>query len=321
MDTVRLWANNGLIPMYMRLTKREYKKMIQRERQRDLLLQLRAPSIRELAELIEKNAPKEEPVIRFGVFDEPNKMLPISCYLPEPFGADEKRKTKPEKRPGRYTEWSKDALVEAAAVWATKHQNRDCKGNAIPPKSVSREIIGTVQLIARDVYKHPHPYYRIKDRMIDGLWPDPPFTYKDVEMKLVRDDKLNQLTRAYIAAVEKARRGISVTGPKRVILKEDISERDDVHLDESRSKARLDKKLAEAAEKKGQELTRDEVQRIEKFYQNFERTSAVVCSDISTEIQPTKTNCDEIELWVRQPSSKTWVDSRKLAMRCARVVI
>jgi hypothetical protein len=200
-----------------------------------------------------------------------------------------------------------------------KECNRDCKGNTIPPKAVTPETIGNVQLIAREAFLHPHPFYRITDRMIDGLWPDDPLTYNDVEMKLVSDEKYNQLTCAYIAAVSKARRSIPVREPRRVILKEDILERDHVRLPESQSKAILDRRLAKLAEKKGRKLTLGEVRLAKRLHEKFVKgTSPIVCSDIDIELEPTDAVCDKIELWVRQPGAKKWMDSRKLVMRCTR---
>jgi hypothetical protein len=310
--------------MYVRLTKRERKKMIQRKRHRALLSELHAPTLRELSELAAKNVPEEPPAVPFGVFDEPHKILPISCYLTEhfgsseEFGSDREGRRRGEKLQGRVTDWSDDALVETAAVWATKHHNRDCKGNAIPPKSVTPHIIGTAQLTARDAYVSPHPYYRITDRMIDSLWPDDPFTYRDVEMKLVPDNKLNQLTCAYIAAVEKARRGISVKEPKRVILKQEIFEREHAHPKDPGSKLIVERMLAQLPQKIGREPTLEEKKRAKQAYQKLVKgTSPVVCSTLTTDLKSTDAECDEIELWVCE-SGKKWLDSRKLAIRSVK---
>lgn len=317
MATVRNWANIGLIPMYIRLTKRQRKKMIQRKKQWEALHKLRAPTIRELAELVAKNVPEEPPVVRFGFFAE-YKILPISCFRERlDFQMELDENALREKRQGRFTDWPEDALVEAAAVWATKYLSRDSKGNTIPPKSVTPETIANVQIIARDVYAHPHPFYRITDRMIDSLWPDDPFTYEDVEMKLVSDEKLNHLTRTYIAAVEKAGRRISVKEPKRVILKQEI-ERIHARPRNPESKLIVERMLAQLPQKIGREPTPEERKRAKQAYQKLAKgTSPVVCSTLNIDLKSTGAGCDEIELWVREPGKK-WLDSRKLAMRCAR---
>ena len=293
MATVRNWARRGLIPKY---TPHQRKKKLKKL--------------------------DSDSITSFGFFDSPYKIKPISCYRGDTDSSfDGKARRKRKRRPGRFTDWSEDALVEAAAVWAVKYCNRDCKGNVIPWKAVTPATIGTVQLIAREVYSSPHPFYKIAERMIDCRWEDPPsfnpFTYKDVEMKLVRDEKRNRLTVTYIAAVEKARRGTPVTEPRRVILKQDILKRTRVSLRKSESRAILEKMLAQSAQEKGRKLTPDEVRRAERVHEKAaNRISPVVCtSPMHIDLEPTNAECDEIELWVRQPGSDEWVDSRKLVMR------
>jgi len=211
---------------------------------------------------------------------------------------------------GYASNWSEEALEEAAAVWAMRYCN--CK--ILSPNAVTPKIIGNVKLIAQAVFIHPHPFYRIIERMIDGLWPDEPFTYKDVEMKLVKDNKFNRLTITYIAALEKARRGISVREPRRMILKQDILERRPV------CQVILDRMLAEEAEKRDRKLTRGEVRLVERRYEKA-IVPPGVNFDMDVDLKPTKAECDEIELRVRQLGMKKFVDSRKFAMRRARIAV
>lgn len=303
MATVRNWAKLRLIPTYTpkpRDRGRRKKKVKQ-------LSDLRGQTIRELAEQLAKQTLESNStsISRFGIYDEPYKILPISSYLQRNsamnFDSD-KRQTE-GRLPGRRTDWSEDALVEAAAIWAMKHCNGKICPNEwkIPPKAVTPEIIGTVQLIAREVYLHPHPSYRIRERMIDSLWPDEPFTYKDVEMKLFSDEKLNRLTHAYISAVEKARRKISVRELRRVVLKEDIFERD--YLDPSLSNAVFETQRG-----------RKPPPSLEKLIESRAKNPVVRC-DIDIDLEATNAECDEIVLLVREPGSEEWVDGRKLVMQ------
>lgn len=297
MATVRNWAKKGLIPSYT-LTPRKPR----RKKKIKQPSELRADTTRELAKQFARHFPElnSASVSRFGFYDEPFKILPISCYgqRERHTNFDPNLLANARGLPGRPTDWSKDALVEAAAVWAMKH----CNGKILP-KAVTPEIIGNVQLIAREVYSSPHPLYRIKERVIDSRWPDDPFTYTDVEMKLVRDDTLHELTVTYIAALEKAWWGISVRQPMRVVLKEDILERD--HPDLSLSKAMFETRLAR------------EDRRLTPFLEEMvERTAKnpVVQSTICIK-KPTDAKRDEIVLLVRQPGSEEWVDSRKLVIQ------
>ncbi len=224
-----------------------------------------------------------------------------------------------EARLGRLPrDWPEQALEEAAAVWSMRYCNGNVcpKGEKIPPKEVTREWINTVKQFAQDVYVRPHPFYRLIDRMIDDIWPDKPFTYKDVEMKLDKDDTLHRLTVTYIAALEKARRGIPMKQPMRIILKRDILEREHILLPEFLSKAHLDRMLAKAAKHRGRKLTRDEVRQVKQLHESLGQTSPGVSSDLDIDLESTDAGCDGIVLKVRQPGEKEWMDSRKLAMRC-----
>lgn len=316
MATVRNWEKKGLIPKCTRMTKKERKRQRKLEMSRKLISELHAPTIRELEELVAKNVLEDDPVVPFGFFDEPFKIKPVSGYLgdsDEKIRSVGKPKRKRERCQGYFADCSEDALIETAAVWALKNCNCDCKGkNKIPPKAVTPKIIGTVQLIAREVLTHPHPYYRITERMIDNTWPDNPFTYKDVEMKLVSDDKFNQLTRAYIAAALKARHGFSVIKPMRTILKLEILDR--TAPDE---RALLATRLAKLAKEKDRKLTPGEVRRAKQAHERIVKgTSDEVRSHMRFELERTDAQYDEIELWVREPGGE-WADSRKTAFRAS----
>lgn len=302
MATVRNWAKKSLIPAYTPKSRHKG-----RRRKKVQPSDLRGRTVRELAEQLAKHTLESNSasISRFGFYDEPYKILPISSYLQRnsAMNADSDRRQTERRPPGRRTDWSEDALVETVAIWAMKHCNGNIcpKEGGIPPKAVTPEIIGTVQLIARDVYLHPHPFYRIKERMLDGLWPDEPFTYKDVEMKLASDEKLNRLTYAYISAVEKAQRKISVRELRRVVLKEDIFERD--YLDPSLSNAVFEIQ-------RGRKPTPS----LEKLIESRAKNPVVRC-DIDIDLEATNAECDEIVLLVREPGSEEWVDGRKLVIK------
>ena len=302
MATVRNWAKLHLIPTYTPKPRHRGR----RKKKVKPLSDLRGRTVRELAEQLAKQPLESNSasISRFGIYDEPYKILPISSYLQRnsAMNSDSDKRQTEGRLPGRRTDWSEDALVEAAAIWAMKHCNGlICpKEGKIPPKAVTPKIIGTVQLIAREVYLHPHPFYRIRESMLDGLWPDELFTYKDVEMKLFSDEKLNRLTHAYISAVEKARRKISVRELRRVVLKEDILERD--YLDPSLSNA-----VSET------QRGRKPPPSLEKLIESRAKNPVVRC-DIDIDLEATNAECDEIVLLVREPGSEEWVDSRKLVI-------
>jgi hypothetical protein len=234
-------------------------------------------------------------------------------------------------RPGLRSKWPPETVEEATAVWAVKYCNRDYKGNVIPPKAVTPETIGKVQRIARDMRSSPHPLYKIKERMIDSRWPDDPFTYKDLEMKLDRDDRLHRLAVTYIAAVEKARRGISVEEPKRVVLKRYLRNRwlKEPFSDEmlSRRRETYYAALERAPEGIPGEPTEVALKQDIPKRQLPQRDQKpptphlaftpqmVVDSRVDVDLEPTNAECDEIVLLVRQPGSEEWVDSRKLVMQ------
>ena len=86
-------------------------------------------------------------------------------------------------------------------MWSMKYYNGNVcpKEEKILPKAVTLEWINAVKQFAKHVYVSPHPFYRLTDRMIDDIWPDDPFMYKDVDMKLDKNDTLHRLTVTILA--------------------------------------------------------------------------------------------------------------------------
>ena len=230
------------------------------------------------------------------------------------------RAKKPEDRirqkglPGLRSKWPPEAVEEAAAVWAVQYHNRDCKGNAVS-LSVTPKILETVRLIANS----PRPYYKIRDdrMMPDMRWPDvlsDPFTYRDLETKLAKDDKIHRLAVTYIAALEKARRGISVREPKLVVLKQDVLE--SRHLTPfEKSRVKTLNARRKPILRKGQELTPAAERLHEKIVERYLERASISCVQMDIDLEPTDATCDEIVHKVRRLGSKRWVDSRKYAIR------
>jgi hypothetical protein len=282
MTTLRNWAKKGLIPTYTPIskTKRRRKKGVKQPSD------LRASSIRELGKLATKWFPEyDRSVPRFGLPGKRNKMLPISCYARRDLTVPV---TTSRRLRGRPTDWSYDAFVEAAAVWAMKH----CGEMSF--RAVTPELIAQVQLIAREFYASPLPLYKIRERLINSRWPVSPFTYEDVEMKLARDDTINRLTVTYITALEKTWWGLPVQEPARVTFKQDIAQ-EALPKPAQQNQARdSDQKLTTDTKKTAVEPPISRVMSAEK---------------------PVRAEHDEIVLLVRQPGSDEWTDSRTFVMR------
>jgi len=122
---------------------------------------------------------------------------------------------------GRAVSWTWDAVAEAAAIWAIKNAG-------ILKAPPSKKMIDAIKLTEYAVYQWPPAKYS----------PPPPgtkITAESVRVKFVdderqdldsypgrtpaeRSDLLNSLVVVWICAIEKARRGMSLQKPARVVL-------------------------------------------------------------------------------------------------------
>jgi hypothetical protein len=114
---------------------------------------------------------------------------------------------------GNEEEWSDQAFVEAAALWAVNIQAKSqAKKGTRKRKKLSAEEIQKIKLIAKGVFEPPPRMFHQVPSEFTITTPDPEFVYdfRALKTKVVKDDALNDLAVTWIAAREKARRGMPV---------------------------------------------------------------------------------------------------------------
>ncbi len=112
--------------------------------------------------------------------------------------------------------WKRVVVEEAAAVWAL--------GDRHGKRSVTKNTIDAVKDVAACAYRYPSTFYDPpKEPHITG--PDPTSQWTQLKKPWPRwttminpNDELNELATTWIAALEKAKRDVPVSKPKRVIF-------------------------------------------------------------------------------------------------------
>jgi hypothetical protein len=117
---------------------------------------------------------------------------------------------------GRAASWSEEAVFEAAAVWAVLN----CSRSAGPPPL---RLIPYIKSSARQPYESPKAGYVFSAQLSDDLRRKKNPKYKSIAVSFGYDPSLGDepaewqvLLTTWIAAIEKARRGIRIETPQQV---------------------------------------------------------------------------------------------------------
>jgi hypothetical protein len=117
---------------------------------------------------------------------------------------------------GRAASWSDEAAYEAAAVWAVLHSPR-----TVGPPPLS--LIPDIKRAARQPYASPVAGYVLSTELSADLKSQKEITYKSIDVHFGHGESLGKgpaemqvLLTTWIAAKEKARRGIKIDTPQQV---------------------------------------------------------------------------------------------------------